>query len=59
MGRKINMADYSEYAVEWHENRKNKRSHSKEYIEKPGIYEAIRDVRDQDILVLGCGSGVE
>ena len=59
MGRKINMADYSEYAVEWHENRKNKRSHSKEYIEKPGIYEAIGDVRDQDILVLGCGSGVE
>lgn len=53
------MADYSGYADEWHKNRKNKRSHSKEYIEKPGIYEAMGDVRDQDILVLGCGSGVE
>lgn len=53
------MADYSGYAEEWHKNRKNKRSHSKEYIEKPGLYEAVGDVRNQDILVLGCGSGVE
>ncbi len=53
------MADYSGYAEEWHSNRKNKRSHSKEYIEKPAVYEAIGDIRDQDILVLGCGSGVE
>ena len=53
------MADYSEYAEEWHKNRKNKRSHSKEYIEKPSVYEALGDIRDQDILVLGCGSGVE
>lgn len=53
------MSDYSGYADEWHKNRKNKRSHSKEYIEKPSVYEAIGDIRDTDILVLGCGSGVE
>lgn len=53
------MADYSAYAEEWHKNRKNKRSHSKEYIEKPAVSELIGDIRDQDILVLGCGSGVE
>lgn len=53
------MADYSAYADEWHKNRKNKRSHSKEYIEKPSVYEAIGDIRNTDILVLGCGSGVE
>ena len=58
-GTKNSMADYSAYADEWHKNRKNKRSHSKEYIEKPSVYEAIDDIRDQDILVLGCGSGVE
>ena len=53
------MADYSTYAEKWHKNRKGKRSHSKEYIEKPAVYEAVDDVRDADVLMLGCGSGVE
>ncbi len=56
---KNNMADYNGYAEEWHKNRKNKRSHSKEYIEKPAVHEAVGDIHDADILVLGCGSGVE
>lgn len=58
-GTRSSMADYSGYADEWHKNRKNKRSHSKEYIEKPSVYEAIGDIRNNDVLVLGCGSGVE
>ncbi len=53
------MDGYTEYADEWHKNRKNKRSHSKEYIEKPSVYEVIGDIRNNDVLVLGCGSGVE
>lgn len=53
------MDSYTNYAQEWHKNRKNKRSHSKEYIEKLCVQELIGDISDQDILVLGCGSGVE
>lgn len=53
------MDSYTNYASEWHKNRKNKRSHSKEYIEKPCVQELVGDVVDLDVLVLGCGSGVE
>jgi len=58
VGREIVMG-YDAFAEKWHERRRGGNSHSKELIEKPCVFELAGDIRDLDVLFLGCGSGEE
>ncbi len=50
---------YDAFADKWHDRRRGGNSHSKELIEKPCVFELAGDIRDLDVLFLGCGSGEE
>lgn len=51
--------DYDEFAEKWHERRINGKAYSKDLIEKPCVFELLGDIRELDLLFLGCGSGEE
>ena len=54
-----NKDHYSIFAEEWTQRMRDGKNIVHDYIAKPALYSNLGDVKDKDVLCIGCGSGEE
>ena len=50
---------YSAHAKEWVERMRSGKNIAHDYLEKPAMYGKLPDLKEKDVLCVGCGSGEE
>lgn len=50
---------YDNYAHEWAQHMRSGKNIAHDYLEKPAMYDKLPDLKDLDVLCIGCGTGEE